>query len=52
KSKHYTPAEKNLFLQLLQKYKHVVECKKNDASTLRDKEVAWIKIYEEFNNSS
>ncbi|XP_072764481.1 uncharacterized protein [Anoplolepis gracilipes] len=52
KSKHYTSIEKNLFLQILQKYKHVIECKKSKHDTLREKEVAWSKICREFNNSS
>lgn len=52
KSKHYTPAEKSLFLQILNKYKQIIECKKSNVNTLREKEVAWNNICEEFNNSS
>ncbi|XP_071653648.1 uncharacterized protein [Temnothorax longispinosus] len=52
KSRHYTPIKKSLFLQILNKYKHVIECKKSNFSTLREKESAWNDICEEFNNSS
>ncbi|XP_067212205.1 myb/SANT-like DNA-binding domain-containing protein 3 [Linepithema humile] len=52
KSKHYTPAEKSLFLQILNKYKQVIECKKSNINTLREKEAAWDCICQEFNNSS
>ncbi|KYN29137.1 UPF0439 protein C9orf30 like protein [Trachymyrmex cornetzi] len=51
KSRHYTPAEKNLFLQILNKYKDIIECKKSNVNTLREK-VAWTNICGEFNNSS
>ncbi|XP_032682474.1 myb/SANT-like DNA-binding domain-containing protein 3 [Odontomachus brunneus] len=52
KSRHYTPAEKNVFLQILGKYKHIIECKRSCADTLRNKEAAWKEICDEFNNSS
>lgn len=51
KSKHYTPAEKSLFLQILKKYKQIIESKKSTINTLREKEIAWSDICEEFNNS-
>lgn len=51
KSKNYTSTEKSLFLQILNKYKHIIECKKSNANTLRAKEDAWNEISEEFNNS-
>lgn len=46
KSKHYTQIEKSLFLQILNKYK-IIECKKSNVNTLRQKEVAWNNICEE-----
>ncbi|XP_071577175.1 uncharacterized protein [Temnothorax nylanderi] len=52
KSRHYTPIEKSLFLQILNKYKHVIECNKSNIDTLRKKESVWSDICEEFNNSS
>lgn len=51
KSKHFTPLEKKLFLDILKRYKHVIEVKKNDFSTLKDKDVAWTEITKEFNTS-
>ncbi|KYM96998.1 UPF0439 protein C9orf30 like protein [Cyphomyrmex costatus] len=52
KSKHYTTMEKKVFLQILDKYKHVIEVKKNDGTTLKDKDVAWGEICNEFNQST
>jgi hypothetical protein len=40
KYKHYTPMEKKVFLQILDLFKHVIELKKSDGSTLKDK--AWM----------
>jgi hypothetical protein len=51
KNKHYTSMEKKVFLQILEKYKNVVETKKSDATTLKDKEMAWNDICEEYNES-
>lgn len=51
KSKHFTPLEKKLFLDILKRYKHVIEVKKNDFSTLKDKDVAWTEVTKEFNTS-
>ncbi|KAM0726168.1 Myb/SANT-like DNA-binding domain-containing protein 3 [Formica fusca] len=52
KSKHYTPMEKKVFLQILEKYKHVIEVKKNDGATLKDKDVAWSEICNQYNLST
>lgn len=51
RSKHYTTMEKKVFLQILDKYKHVIELKKNDGTTLKDKDVAWGEICNEYNKS-
>lgn len=40
KNKHYTPLERKVFLQILNDYKHIIEIKKSDSLTLKDKEVA------------
>lgn len=50
--KHYSDTEKRLFINLLKKYSHVIEIKKSDAGTLKNKEDAWNRIYEEYNGSS
>lgn len=52
KNKHYTSMEKKVFLQILDKYKHVIELKKNDGTTLKDKDVAWSEICNEYNQST
>lgn len=52
KSKYYTPMEKKVFLQILDKYKHVIEVKRNDGTTLKDKDIAWGEICNEFNQST
>jgi len=52
KNKHYTLLERKLFLQILEKYKNIVELKKSDATTLKDKDIAWSEICEEYNQSS
>lgn len=50
--KHYTDAEKKFFLRILTKYSHIIESKKNNATTLKDKEEAWNQICESYNISS
>lgn len=50
KSKHYSSVEKKIFLEILKDLKHVVEVKKSDSSTLREKEVAWLEICKRYNN--
>lgn len=49
KSKHYGAIEKKIFLEILKDFKHVIEVKKSDSSTLRDKEVAWSEICKQYN---
>ncbi|XP_071580304.1 uncharacterized protein [Temnothorax nylanderi] len=48
----YSDLEKQIFLEILKKYKHVVESKGTNSSTLKDKTEAWSIITEEYNNSS
>lgn len=51
-SKHYSTIEKKIFLEILKDFKHVIEVKKSDSSTLRDKEVAWSEICKRYNDST
>lgn len=51
KSKNYSDFERKTFLQILVKYKNVIETKKSNAVTLREKEIAWAEICQEFNTS-
>lgn len=48
----YSDLEKQVFLEILKKYKLVVEAKGTNFSTLKDKSEAWSIITEEYNNSS
>lgn len=50
--KHYTDTEKKMFLRILTKYSHIIEKKKSDATTLKDKEEAWDQICNAYNVSS
>ncbi|XP_066590799.1 myb/SANT-like DNA-binding domain-containing protein 3 [Prorops nasuta] len=51
RNKHYSSVEKKIFLEILKKFKHIVEQKKSDSSTLKEKEYAWNEIVEEYNGS-
>lgn len=44
--------ERKIFLQTLEKYKHVIEVKKSNATTLKDKDIVCNAICEEYNQSS
>ncbi|EFN86618.1 UPF0439 protein C9orf30-like protein [Harpegnathos saltator] len=52
KNKHYTTVERKLFVEILKDFKHVIEVKKSDSSTLHDKELAWAEICKRCNDSS
>lgn len=52
KSKHYTLLERKVFLQLLNDYKHIIEIKKSDSTTLKDKDIAWNEIRNKYNQSA
>jgi len=52
KNKHYTLLEKKIFFEILKDFKHVIEIKKSDSSTLHDKEIAWNEICKQYNKSS
>lgn len=52
RNKHYTPIERKVFLQILDHFKHVIELKKSDGSTIKEKEVAWKEICSRYNESS
>jgi len=46
----FSSFEQNLFLQIVERYKRVIE--KSNTDILYEKEAAWKKICNEFNNSS
>lgn len=49
KNKHYSLMERKLFLQILEKYKNVIEIKKSDSTTLKNKDLAWSEVCKEYN---
>lgn len=48
----YSDLDKQVFLEILKKYKHVIEAKGTSSSSLKEKSEAWALIMEEYNNSS
>lgn len=52
KYKHYTLMEWKVFLQILNDYKHIIEIKKSDSVTLKDKDFAWNEICNKYNQST
>lgn len=52
KNKHYTLMKRKVLLQILEKYKNIIEIKKSDATTLKDKDIAWNEISEQYNQSA
>lgn len=52
KNKHYTPIERKVFLQILNLFKHIIEKKKSDNSTIKEKDAAWKEICNRYNESA
>lgn len=44
--------ERKVFLQILDLFKHIVEIKKSDGTTIKEKEVAWQEICDKYNASA
>jgi hypothetical protein len=49
RSTNFSPDEKILILNLVRRYSHIIESKKTDALSWRNKEATWTKIATEFN---
>lgn len=49
---NFTQSEVDLLIDIVLKFKHIIENKQTDATTWKDKNQAWEKITEEFNASS
>ncbi|XP_071578399.1 myb/SANT-like DNA-binding domain-containing protein 3 [Temnothorax nylanderi] len=47
----YSDLEKQVFLEILKKYKHTIESKGTNSSTLKEKSEAWFIITQEYNES-
>ena len=45
----YTGLEKNYIIHLVDKYKHIIECKSTDKVNCAKKKTCWEKITREFN---
>lgn len=52
KNKHYTTLERKVFLEILDRFKDVIERKKSDNTSLKEKEVAWKEICTTYNESA
>ncbi|XP_046142825.1 myb/SANT-like DNA-binding domain-containing protein 3 [Osmia bicornis bicornis] len=50
--KHFTEIDKNTFVAILKNFAHIVEYKKSDSSSLRNKEEAWQEITQQYNMSA
>lgn len=49
---NFSKCEEQLLISLVEKYKNIIECKKSNALTWKDKEKAWSKIESEFNSKN
>ncbi|KAJ3640355.1 hypothetical protein Zmor_003657 [Zophobas morio] len=49
---NFSKEEKLLLLQLAEKHKHILECKKTDGVTWREKDLCWKNIMVQFNAST
>jgi len=52
RSHNYTASEKELLLTIFEKFKSVIECKKTDTQSVRDKQTAWKDLTAVFNSQS
>ena len=52
RSKNFTEQEKFLLLDLINKYKSTIECKKTDAKSSKQKADTWEELCAEFNANS
>ena len=49
---HYlSDVHKELFVEIVEKYINVTECKKNDSTTCKQKEKTWISVLVDFKKS-
>jgi len=50
--KHYTDSEKTFFVEILKRFGDIIENKRSDTTTLKNKEEAWREICDLYNASS
>lgn len=48
----YSDLEKQVILEILKRYKHVIEAKSTNCATLKDKSEVWSAVMNEYNMSS
>ncbi|KAG5330283.1 MSD3 protein, partial [Acromyrmex charruanus] len=49
---NFSKCEEQLLISLVEKYKNIIECKKSNVVTCKDKEKVWLKIESEFNSKN
>ena len=49
RSGNFSAKERGLLVELVGKYAGVIECKKTDGTTMKEKEKAWQQVAEEYN---
>lgn len=49
RSVNFSTKEMLILVEIVKKYKHIVECKKTDGTTWREKDECWSKITDELN---
>jgi len=52
RSKNFVETKKKILLELIDRYKSVIECKRTDAKSTKEKEDAWKKLCDDFNSES
>ena len=52
RSKNFVDSERKILIELVDKYKHTVECKKTDSKSSQEKMDAWNQLTMEFNSIS
>nr|CAH7748884.1 unnamed protein product [Callosobruchus chinensis] len=49
---NFSANEESLLIELVKKYRNIIECKKSDTNALRRKTETWINVAKEFNSLS
>ena len=50
RAKNFTDYDKNILFEIVQKFRHIVENKKTDATNVKEKNDSWNKICNEYNS--
>jgi len=48
---NYSILDKEIFLSIFNKYKHIIECKQTDAKSSRQKNKTWSKVVDLYNSN-